>query len=108
MEPALPEAIERYFTAENVGDAEALAACFTDDATVLDEGRSMEGPAAIKQWMIEAKAKYRHTAEPLKVVLEDGRTVVTAKVSGKFPGSPVELAHAFTLDGDRIAALEIG
>ena len=38
----------------------------------------------------------------------DGGTVVVGKVSGDFPGSPVDLEHAFKLNGDKIASLEIG
>jgi hypothetical protein len=37
----------------------------------------------------------------------DGKTVVTAKVSGNFPGSPLNLDHVFELHGDKIASLEI-
>jgi hypothetical protein len=33
--------------------------------------------------------------------------VVLARVAGDFPGSPVELQHAFRLDGGQIASLEI-
>jgi hypothetical protein len=29
------------------------------------------------------------------------------RVSGNFPGSPIELHHVFTLDGTKIASLEI-
>ena len=107
MQPALPDILERYFASENAADVEALAACFTIDATVLDEGRTVQGPAAIKQWMADAKAKYQHSVRPLAVEARDGWTVVTAEVSGRFPGSPVRLAHAFRLDRGRIAALEI-
>jgi hypothetical protein len=32
---------------------------------------------------------------------------VRARVSGHFPGSPVELRYAFTLHGGKIARLEI-
>jgi len=37
----------------------------------------------------------------------NGRTIVTGRVSGDFPGSPIELRYAFALDGDEIARLEI-
>jgi hypothetical protein len=33
--------------------------------------------------------------------------VVTARISGDFPASPVELDHIFELDADRITSLEI-
>jgi hypothetical protein len=37
----------------------------------------------------------------------ESRTIVTGKVSGNFPNSPVTLEHIFRLDGDKIASLEI-
>jgi len=33
---------------------------------------------------------------------------VTGRVTGDFPGSPVDFQYRFTLDGDKIARLEIG
>ncbi|PYM74471.1 MAG: hypothetical protein DME10_06420 [Candidatus Rokuibacteriota bacterium] len=36
-----------------------------------------------------------------------GKTIVTGRVSGNFPNSPVELRYAFTLAGGKIARLEI-
>jgi hypothetical protein len=32
---------------------------------------------------------------------------VTGRVTGDFPGSPVDLQYRFTLEGDKIARLEI-
>lgn len=46
-----------YFAAENRGDTASLGACFTDHAVVRDEGQTIEGLAAIKQWMGGAKKK---------------------------------------------------
>jgi len=103
----LPAPIEIYFASENARDAEGAERCFGVDAIVRDEGRTIEGVAAIKAWRIEAGEKYHHTAEPLSVTERDGKTVVTARVSGNFPGSPVNLDHIFELHGDRIISLEI-
>jgi hypothetical protein len=33
---------------------------------VRDEGRTIKGLAAIKQWKAETKKKYQHTVEPLE------------------------------------------
>jgi hypothetical protein len=104
----LPDLLANYFAAENRSDIDALGACFADHAVVRDEGRNIEGVSAIKQWMRDAKNKYQHTAEPIKIVKRDGKTVVTATVSGTFPNSPVTLDHIFGIEGDRIASLEIG
>ena len=103
----LPTPIAIYIDAENRGDTEALAKCFAEDAVVRDEGETIEGLAAIKRWKAETKKKYEHTIEPLALAQEDGKTIVTNRLTGNFPGSPIELEFAFTLDGDKIVSLEI-
>jgi ketosteroid isomerase-like protein len=107
MSVDLPEAIAAYIAAENGHDTEAVARCFADHAVVRDEGRTIEGLAAIRQWKAETKKKYQHTVEPLTSAQKDGKTVVTGRVAGKFPGSPVNLEFFFGLEGDKIASLEI-
>ena len=57
--------------------------------------------------MKEAKAKYQHTAEPIEVASRGGNTVVVARVAGNFPNSPLDLEHVFTIEGGKIASLEI-
>ena len=107
MSVDLPTPIAIYIAAENSGDTEALAECFAKDAVVRDEGKTIEGSAAIKQWKAETKKKYQHTVEPVTVAEEDGKIIVTNRLTGNFPGSPIELEFVFTLDGDKIASLEI-
>ncbi len=103
----LPTPIAIYIAAENRGDTEALAQCFAEDAVVRDEGRTIEGLAAIKQWKAETRKKYQHTVEPLASAQQDGKIIVTNRLTGNFPGSPIELEFVFTLDGNKIASLEI-
>ncbi len=83
-----------------------MARCFTDHAVVRDEGQTIEGLTAIKQWKSETNKKYQHTVEPLACVREDGKTVVTNRVAGNFPGSPVNLEFVFGLEGNKIASQE--
>ena len=103
----LPTPIAIYIAAENRGDTDALAQCFAEDAVVRDEGRTIEGLAAIKQWKAETKKKYQHTVEPLASTQKDGKIIVTNRLTGNFPGSPIELEFVFTLDSNKIASLEI-
>ncbi len=63
--------------------------------------------AEIKKWKAETKKKYQHTVDPLNVSEKDGRFIVTNRLTGNFPGSPIELEFVFTLDGDKIVSLEI-
>jgi hypothetical protein len=103
----LPAPIALYIAAENRGDAQALDQCFTENAVVRDERQTFAGLAAIKRWKAETTKKYRHTVEPLACAQKGGKTIVTSRLTGNFPGSPIELQFIFLLDGDKIASLEI-
>ncbi|GAB7080198.1 nuclear transport factor 2 family protein [Megalodesulfovibrio paquesii] len=105
----LPPVIETYFRTANAHDAQAVADCFAPDGVVVDEQREFRGPEAIRQWKEASNVQYAPRMEPLamKEEAENGRTLVTARVSGTFPGSPVNLQFAFTLEKGRIARLEI-
>ena len=104
----LPTPIDIYFKSGNANDAAALDQCFAADAVVHDEAKTFEGLAAIRAWRIETKTKYSFTAEPLAIAERDAKIVVTAKVSGNFPGSPITLDHIFEVQDGRIVSLEIG
>ena len=103
----LPPAIDLYVKAENAGDVESLSQCFAPDAVVRDEARTYEGLAAIKRWKAETKKKYQHTVGPLAVAQRIGKTVLNAKLTGNFPGSPVTLEFSFALEDGKIVSLEI-
>ena len=107
MSIELAKPIAAYFAAEHAGDAEAVGRCFAEDGVVEDEGGTFAGAAAIREWNARAREKYHHTVEPVHAIERDGRTIVTGKVSGDFPGSPVNLEHVFSLKGDKIASLQI-
>lgn len=107
MTATLPDAIASYYAAERAGDFEALARCFAPEATVRDEGQARTGRVAIAAWMAEAKQKYRHQTEVLGAAERDGAHVVSVRVSGRFPNSPVTLEQSFRLAGGEIQSLEI-
>jgi hypothetical protein len=99
--------IDLYFASENIHDPSVLEQCFAAGAVVRDEGKTITGVAAIKAWRIETGEKYQHTVEPRSVSTRDGKVMVKAKVSGNFPGSPINLEHIFGIEGGRIVSLEI-
>ena len=103
----LPKPIALYIEAENSSDPSVFERCFAKNAVVRDENETHEGLATIKKWKAETKKKYNHTIEPLKCVRENDKVVVTNRLTGNFPGSPIELDFVFTLKGDKIAELEI-
>jgi SnoaL-like domain len=107
MDVNLPVPIAIYVAAANQGHTEIAAECFAENAVVRDEGQTIEGLVAIKQWQAETRKKYQHTIEPLALAEKDSTTIVTSRLTGNFPGSPIELEFVFTLDGSKIAALEI-
>ena len=103
----LPKPIALYVAAENTGDANLFDQCFAEGAVVRDENETHRGLAEIKKWKAETKKKYQHTVDPLRVSEKDGRFIVTNRLTGNFPGSPIELEFVFTLKGDKIVSLEI-
>ncbi|ABC21143.1 nuclear transport factor 2 family protein [Rhodospirillum rubrum] len=102
----LPGPVAAYFAADH-NDGDLVALCFTENAVVVDERQTHTGRDAIRAWQAEASAKVSYTVDPFAVSEEGGRTVVSGRVAGDFPGSPVDLRYAFVVDGDKIARLEI-
>ena len=106
MNTKLPQPIANYFQAANAHDTDALVAAFADDALVTDENREHRG-AAIREWSEHVNKEYKPGAEVIDIAQIGDTAVVTAMVSGTFPGSPIQLRYSFTLEGDKIATLLI-
>ena len=102
----LPTPVANYFSADK-SDSEAVAQCFTENAVVKDEGRTFKGRVAIRQWKADASTRYQYMSEPLACEQKDGKVVVTSRLTGNFPGSPLNLRFFFVLEGEKIASLEI-
>lgn len=106
MSVTLPGPIAAYFAADQK-DGDAVVLCFTEDAIVTDERRTHVGRDAIRRWKAEASGKFSYTADPVAVIEKGDQTLVAARVSGDFLGSPVDLRYTFVLEGEKIARLEI-
>ena len=102
----LPDTVTAYFAADRQG-ADAVARYFTMQGVVKDEGRTYTGPDAIKAWKLAASSAYAYTSVPLAVERHNGVCLVTCRVAGNFPGSPIELRYGFRLERGLIASLEI-
>lgn len=102
----LPQPISAYFTADK-GDIEAFSRCFTENAVVQDEGKTYRGLAAIKEWKANASTKYQYTSVPFASEVKDEKIIVTSRLTGNFPGSPIDLRYLFRLSGEKITSLEI-
>jgi len=104
---SIPQPVMAYLAAEGAKNAQALSRCFAEDGTVHDEGKDYHGRAAIQRWKEAADAKYRYVLQPISAQTEGERTTVLARLTGDFPGSPVDLNHIFTISHGEIVSLEI-
>jgi hypothetical protein len=106
MSIILPQPIAAYFAADSA-ERVSVAECFTETAIVKDEGKTHAGREAIRQWKMQASTQYSYVSTPFALEQDGEQSVVTSRVTGNFPGSPVDLRYAFVLEGDKIAHLEI-
>lgn len=104
--PGLPAPVAGYFEHQTTRPA-AVAQSFADDALVVDERQEHRGRAAIEAWTAAANSQYKPTTELLAAEFDGPLTTVRAKVTGSFPGSPIELRFHFTLADGLITRLEI-
>ncbi|KQR71585.1 nuclear transport factor 2 family protein [Rhizobium sp. Leaf341] len=104
----LPDALTRFFEAEQSGDIDVLTSAFCDNATVRDEGATHRGREQVRRWWLDAKQKYGHTARPISVEDDGDARCVLSTVHGDFPNSPVRLHFRFVLETGKILELEIG
>ena len=103
----LPPLVTDFVKAKNSRDSSAVVACFAEDAVVQDEGREMRGLLAVKEWSDKSFERFQYDIAPTGISVTGEKTVLTATVTGNFPGSPVSLDFIFVIKGDRIAALSI-
>jgi ketosteroid isomerase-like protein len=108
MPLTLPQPVINYLAAVEAKDTDMLALCFADDALVHDEGRDYHGLDAIRSWKQETHRKYKYVMEPLEASVSGKTVKLRARLTGDFPGSPIDLDYKFTLAQDKITSLEIG
>ena len=106
MNKDLPPAIAAFFQSTNTREFADFLSLFTDDAHVNDEANDYYG-AQIADWIDRATADAKPTAEVTDITHDGDQFVVTAQVSGNFPGSPIQLRYSFTLKDSKIATLLI-
>jgi ketosteroid isomerase-like protein len=107
MSVKLPRLIETYVKAHNAYDEDAELACFSENATVLDEGETLTGKKAIREWMEKTRKKYTPQLKPLGIEEKGDEVIVTTEVSGTFDGSPVTLDYHFTIRNNLIEDLRV-
>lgn len=107
MKIQLPKLIEKYIQASNNADKESFISCFSTNAIVFDEGVKVSGHTAIEKWFIRTRNEYKFKTDPIKIKENGDLVVLTAKVSGQFPNSPVTLDYFFKIQSDKIQSLEV-
>ena len=103
----IPEIVTRYLDAANRFNVADAANCFSPDAHVHDENHDYTGLDAVRDWIGETSRKYRPQSEVLTARAQANGLLLTARVSGSFPGSPVDLDYAITLRDGKISSLKI-
>lgn len=108
MNDTQADPVTRFFELDAVRDVEAIVALFAEDGTVVDERQTYRGTAEIRAWQLGPASKYDYTTEVRgREEVEPQRHLVTARLTGNFPGGTVDLNWDFTLVGDRIDRLVI-
>lgn len=103
----IPSSISTYFEGANAQDADQASSLFADDAIVHDEGHEHVGRAAIREWVQGSIDRYatKHVVEDVSDSAD--ATMVVARISGTFPGSPIKLRFLFQLADGLITHLDI-
>ena len=107
MNVKLLRIINDYVKASNAHDVKSILSCFSDDASVRDEGKELRGKEKIGGWIAETIEKYKFQFKLLSLKEDNVGVVVPMEVSGTFDRSPVTLDYHFTIESDKIRSLTI-
>jgi SnoaL-like protein len=103
----LPTVVNTYLTTPKADLGSLVSQLFTGDAVVHDEGRTHIGLDAIRAWTDGIASAFTFTRTVTGTIVTDNAAIVSARLEGDFPGSPVDLHHHFSLAGNTISALTI-
>jgi SnoaL-like domain len=107
MLAGLPDVVRHYFELDP-RDVDGFVALFSDEAIVVDEGKTYQGPGEIRAWRTGPAIKYTYATELLDQEGRSGdRYLVTARLTGDFPGETVDLRCDFAVTSDLISRLVI-
>jgi hypothetical protein len=106
MNMEVPPVISAFIHATNTREFSDILSLFTTDAHVNDEANDYYG-VEIATWIDQATADTKPLVEITGFTDDGEQLVVTAGVSGNFPGSPIQLCYYFTLKQDKIDTLLI-
>jgi hypothetical protein len=101
----LHKVVASLLEAQNRHDREAYSECFSETAIVHDERMTYTGKAEIRRWIEKSDHEYHTELKPLGYKEEE--SLLTAEVTGNFPGSPAILQFHFSLKDGLISTLRI-
>ena len=99
--------VARYFESEGVDDPVQFARCFSADAVVNDNGKSVRGLEAIQAWRATERGRYRFDTSVLGTTQTGDTWQVLARLTGTFPGGLIDLMHVFHMRDGLVTSLEI-
>lgn len=103
----LPKVIANLVKAQNDFDSADYANCFSETAVVVDEGHRHTGRDEIAQWITKANKEYKAHMKPTKFEEKETESLLTAEISGTFPGSPIVLQYHLQIADGLIKSLSI-
>lgn len=103
----LPKVLTDLIAAQNSFDSSAYANCFSQTGSMFDESKMHQGRAQIQHCIEEANKKYSSVMEPLEYTENGNSSVLSAKCSGTFDGSPIVLKFHFELIDGQIQHLKV-
>ena len=107
MLSGVPEVVRTWMTAHLAKDVDDQLALYAADVVVVDDGRTYTGRDEVEAWSRRAGSEFTYTTTVLGSGTDGDATVVTARLEGNFPGSPVELSYRFRLVGGLVSGLTI-
>ncbi|MEJ5051390.1 nuclear transport factor 2 family protein [Chryseobacterium culicis] len=103
----LPNILQEFLEAQKVFDSTSLSRCFSDHATVFDEGKIYKGKEEIRQWNEKSNNEFQTFFEIQIFSTQENTVQLKINISGSFDGSPILLNFYFRIEEDLIAALAI-
>lgn len=101
------ELISGFAQSLNARDERRLVSIFSRHAVIRDGGLKFRGLGGVRSWIQTTIDRYDLRLKVLAVTGHDQEWLFDAVVSGSFEGSPVRVEHCVTLEGGKIALLEI-
>jgi hypothetical protein len=100
---------DAYVAAINSADPAGFRALFADNAEVDDNGKKLQGLAAIEDWANREIFAAQVSLQVLESAVKDGEALVTTIVDGNFDRTglpdPVVISHRIEVAGGKIAGL---